>query len=114
MTLFVDDEKLPEWFGLPGDTYHAHSAEEALVLWQTGKFNTMHLDHDLGAGWDGSRLLSNICISNLRPIKVFCISLNPVGVMRIKGVCADYMVPFEDIGRREMFARFSPMNGQSG
>jgi hypothetical protein len=114
--LFVDDEKLPEWFGLDKKTAHAKTSSEARAIWDKGEFKILYLDHDLGVNglMDGSQVLSWICSLSHKPEKVFCISLNPVGVERIAGVCHDFEIPMEDIGRREMFRQFTSFDGQSG
>jgi hypothetical protein len=103
--LFVDDEKLPEWFGLPRSTNHAKDANEFDEMFWRTKPTGIYLDHDIGDGRDGSKALAKIlgdggwtCLD-----KVFCISLNHIGVERIKGVCSDYHIEFEDIGRKVMF-----------
>lgn len=114
MILFVDDEKLPTWFGLPEDTKHARTPGSAWLLWLTGMYDELYLDHDLGDGLDGSKLLHKLCNDGKKPGKVYCISLNPVGVTRIEWVCKDHDIPFEDIGRKVMFAQFPVISGQGG
>jgi hypothetical protein len=62
--LFVDDSKLPRWYGLPEDTPHAKTAEDAIEMWQGG---ALYLDYDLGSGMDGAQLLYKMCMLNVRP-----------------------------------------------
>lgn len=113
--LFVDDEKFPEWFGLPRDTKHARGYDEAAFLWQSGNYNILYLDYDLDNGRNGADLL-NILAAHKKPEKVFCISINQSGgVERIKTVCEiGWKIPFEDIGRKMMFERFTITTGQGG
>lgn len=114
MILFVDDEKLPQWFNLPENTHLAKTSESAYKLWMTEKYDVLYLDHDLGEIIDGSQLLNKLCIEGKKPDRVYCISLNATGVIRIEYVCKDYNIPFEDIGRKMMFRQFDIIGGQSG
>lgn len=114
MILFVDDEKLPQWFKLPEDTRHARTPESAWSLWLTAEYDVLYLDHDLGEEMDGSELLHKLCTDGEKPDKVYCVSLNPIGVTRIEWVCKDHDIPFEDIGRKMMFEQFPVIGGQSG
>ncbi|MGE5682830.1 MAG: hypothetical protein ACM34K_18340 [Bacillota bacterium] len=118
--LFVDDEKLPEWFDLPSDTPHAKTGVDTVRLWGTGKFEIMYLDYDLGFA-KGDKLLEQICIKSISPgliplpKKIFCISLNQSGgVEKIKAVCKSFNIPFENIGQKMMFDKFTILGGQGG
>jgi len=110
--LFVDDEKLPEWFDLPKDTLHAKNMFTAMNYYIDNRdIKIIYLDHDLGARMsqqteDGSQWLGYVCRNYRKPEKVFCISFNPIGVERIKNVCKDYSIPFEDIGPKMIFETF--------
>lgn len=97
--IFIDDEKLPEWFDLPEDAVHAKNAQEALDLLCEHKRSILYLDHDLGPGIDGKKLLEIICREMYIPDKVFCISFNLIGVKRIRDVCKDYNIDFDAIAQ---------------
>lgn len=113
--LFIDDEKKPIWFDLPEDALHAKTVSEAISILRDGGEFTLYLDYDMGEERTGADLLLIIvCMADLRINKVFCISLNATGVKRIAGVCEGANIPFEDIGRKVMFEKFSIIDGQSG
>lgn len=99
MILFVDDEKNPEWYNLPEDTHIARTIERAVEMWETGKYDVLWLDHDMGKGWyginDGSVYLRYICGKYKPPKRVNIISWNPSGIQRIAGVCKDYNIHWE-------------------
>jgi hypothetical protein len=99
MILFVDDVKEPKWFDLPEDTPRALTPKDCIRLWASGGYDILYLDHDLGEGMDGSQLLTKLCTDYKKPDKVFCISLNTVGIKRIQSVCGDFDIPFEYIGK---------------
>lgn len=112
MILFVDDDKLPEWFGLDKDVIHAKTYQEAEAEWNgLGGGITLFLDYDLDYPKKGDELLEIFAPSfQFRPQQVFCISLNGVGVEKIRKICERYAVPFVDIGRKVMFDNFSLSN----
>ena len=115
-TLFVDDEKEPDWYGLDADTLDiAKTYKEAEELIKSNAYDIMYLDHDLGTVKnDGSMLLRLYMTfhTNEPPKQVFCVSWNPVGVERIKYACRDYNIPFESIGNK-VFDHFKIIDGQS-
>ncbi|HEX2868702.1 MAG TPA: cyclic-phosphate processing receiver domain-containing protein [Ignavibacteriales bacterium] len=113
--LFVDDEKFPEWFNLPRDTHHARTYQQAVAMWSSGNYNVLYLDYDLNDGMNGADLLNCLCTKKV-PEKVYCISINQTGgINSLKTVCEiGWKVPFEDIGRKMMFERFTILDGQGG
>jgi hypothetical protein len=101
--LFLDDEKIPEWFGIVVNDLVdvATSYIEAVRLINNNTYQIMYLDHDIGSSTkDGSIILQRYMqLGRQVPQKVYCISWNPVGVERIRLVCEDWNIPFEAIGR---------------
>lgn len=94
--LFVDDEKLPEWFGLNSETDIAKTFDEALNLMLKNNYEFIYLDHDIGSTTtDGSVLLYRYMSSahSKTPKQVYCISWNPIGEERIRLVCKDWNIP---------------------
>lgn len=113
--LFVDDEKLPEWFDLPKDTKHAKSYLEALKMWKYGNYDTLYLDYDLGGLYNGADLLLYISLYDMPPKKVYIISINQTGgVKKIIEFCQSCKIPCEDIGQKMMFDKFTILGGQGG
>jgi len=105
MVLFLDDQKDPIWYGLePGAIYCIRSGKKAL---QTAKksgvpLETLYLDYDLGEGITGYTVLEKLIEEyELPPKEVVIISLNPVGIARIKALCERYDIPYT-IGKEKL------------
>ena len=116
MILFIDDEKLPEWFNLnPNKILIANSFDDAynLYLGYNANERILYLDYDIGGDKNGLQLLEQLYMWK-KPDKVYCISINKIGVEKIKRFCLDNEILFEDIGRKMMFEKFSMIYGQSG
>lgn len=96
MTLFIDDEKDPKWFGLkPDEVSWARSFDEGIRLAKQTKPTTIYLDHDLGdVRKDGSILLQILIAQGIKPDTVFIISWNPAGRKRIQAVCIDHNIRY--------------------
>ena len=113
MILFVDDMKQPAWYGL--NRYNVHLAttyEEAKYYMECNSYDIMYLDHDLGSlSADGSILLRYyLNLGRVRPKKIVCLSLNPIGIERIKAVCEDFSILFELADHKDI----PTIKGQSG
>jgi hypothetical protein len=112
-TLFVDDEKSPEHFELSLEsTDVAKTFDEALNLMLKNNYETIYLDHDLGSTiTDGSILLNNYMSQNQNKLikQVYCISNNPVGIERIRLVCKDWNIPYQQVS-----GQYETIDGQSG
>jgi hypothetical protein len=76
MILFIDDEKVPQQFGLDANTPHARTAAQALEMIEKEGLDELYLDHDLGEGWTGHELLKNLVERGTKIKKVTVISLN--------------------------------------
>ncbi len=116
MILFIDDEKLPEWFNLNSNEIlvaNSYNNAYSLYLYSDSNERILYLDYDIGESKNGLQLLKQMS-SLKKPDKVYCISINAIGVEKIKRFCLDNEISFEDIGRKMMFERFSILYGQSG
>lgn len=108
--LFIDDEKTPDWYGLPEDTVVAKSYDDAISKLSDEPM-ILYLDHDLGRSKDGSKILDYIVNNKWIPVFVYITSFNSVGIDRIKYVCEDYDIPYE-IKRPTI--KIDIIDGQSG
>jgi hypothetical protein len=95
MILFVDDEKLPQQFGLDAKTPHARTAAQALEMIEKEGFDELYLDHDLGEGWTGHELLKILVERGTKIKKVTFISLNVVGIGNMIELCRDNNIPYD-------------------
>jgi len=116
MKIFLDDQKEPTWYHLePESVCCIRSGEKAL---QKAKkhgqpLEILYLDHDLGEGMSGYTVLAKLVEDfNLPPQKVIIISLNPVGVARIKSLCEYEKIPYEIHGIDHIDVKI--IEGQSG
>ena len=102
MDFFVDDNKAAEWYPFirPGSVVVVRTGEAALASIReylsgtsSSVLGTLYLDHDLGDGISGYQLLLELLENNTPPLRVIIISLNVVGIQRIKALCEDHDIP---------------------
>ena len=112
--LFIDNEKKPDYFGLPLDTTWATSVDEAIRYFEIDTYMTLYLDYDLGnPEKNGAWLLREMCKWHYQPAFVYIISLNEEGVRAIREVCNEFLIPNLSIGHL-LLDKFPIIDGQSG
>jgi hypothetical protein len=114
MNLFVDDEKNPELYDLT-DVVVARTAEEATKILLKNplskKGHILYLDHDLGKGQNGYQFLTELIEKhNIRPLFIYILSWNSVGIQNIQRVCEYHSIPCAVMRTDKLHI----INGQSG
>ena len=114
MRLFLDDEKNPELYDLT-DVVVARTAEDAIRIMRKNPLSkaghVFFLDHDLGKGQNGCQFLTTLIEEyNIRPVFVYIISWNSVGIQNIRRVCDYYNIPCAVMRTDKLWI----INGQSG
>ena len=97
MNLFLDDQKIPEWFSInPASVVVARTTKNALRILRANKLqlDTLYLDHDLGEGPSGYEFLYEAIQKSIVPKRVVIISLNYAGRKRIEALCNEHDIPY--------------------